>query len=171
MKYLKRWSVLVLLPLFSNSTPASTEYTFHSVFIYNFLKYIEWPPDAVATGERVIGVIGSSEATEALRKMATTKSVGNTRIVVKSFPSAAALTSCHVIFLTDSASDQLANITAKTNGKPVLLITEKPGLIEKGSGINFVTVGGKMAFELHQKQLKDAGLKVSGNLLKLAILI
>ena len=62
---------------------------------------------------------------------------------------AAALTNCHVIFLTGSASDQLANITAKTNGKPVLLITENPGLIEKGSGLHFVTVGGKTGFELH----------------------
>jgi hypothetical protein len=52
-----------------------------------------------------------------------------------------------------------------------LVITDKSGLGEKGSGINFKTVDNKLKFELNQKAIEASNLKVSGALSSMAILI
>ncbi len=48
--------------------PTGTDYTYYSVFIYNFLKHIEWQSYALTRSELVIGVVESTEATAALQK-------------------------------------------------------------------------------------------------------
>ncbi len=156
------------------STPAAYEgndYTYQAVFIYNFLKYAQWPASSLAEGEIVLGVVGSPQATEALQKTLAGKTVSGLKVAVKSFPSAAALTPCHAVFIALRASDQLPELVAKTKDKPVLLITEKPGLIHKGSCINFVTVDGKIGYEVHRQQLASSGVKLAAEVLKLAILV
>ena len=178
MKKIKSWvPVFLLLPLWSGSSLAgsnslsSSDYTYHSVFIYNFLKYVEWPAPAGAGSELVIAVVGSPDASATLQKLVAGKTAAGRKITVKSFTTAASLSSCQVVFLPTEASEQLAQVLAFAKEKAVLIITEKAGIGKKGSGINFVTVNNKIAFEVDRQQLQAAGLKVSSDLLKLAILI
>src|SRR4028119_2478204 len=63
-----------------------SDYKYHSVFIYNFIKYIQWPSSA-QSGDFVIGVLGSSGIIPELEKMASTKTVGSQKIVVRRFNS------------------------------------------------------------------------------------
>jgi hypothetical protein len=50
-----------------------------------------------------------------------------------------------------------------------LIITEKSGLAQKGSSINFIMQDNKWKFELNEAATQSAGLKVSRELSKLAI--
>jgi hypothetical protein len=52
-----------------------------------------------------------------------------------------------------------------------LIVTDKKGLAEKGSGINFKMEGNKLKFEMNQASIESANLKVSGQLTSMAILI
>jgi hypothetical protein len=52
-----------------------------------------------------------------------------------------------------------------------MVITEQAGLGAKGSDVNFVIKGGKLAFELNQAALAKHKLKASTELTRLAILI
>ena len=52
-----------------------------------------------------------------------------------------------------------------------LVITDKAGLGEKGSGINFKNVDNKLKFELNQRAVEASNLKVAGALSSMAILI
>ncbi|MCK4640786.1 MAG: YfiR family protein [Candidatus Marinimicrobia bacterium] len=45
------------------------------------------------------------------------------------------------------------------------------GFANEGVAINFVTVEGKIRFEINIRALESAGLRVSSQLLKLAILV
>ena len=158
MKKGKSWVLLLaLLPLWAGSSLAvsnslfSSEYTYHSVFIYNFLKYIEWPASAGAGSELVIGVVGSADASttsNTLQKLVAGKTAAGRKITVKSFTTTASLSSCQVVFLPNEASEQLAQVLAFANDKPILIITEKAGLGKKGSGINFINVNNTIAFEV-----------------------
>jgi hypothetical protein len=62
-------------------------------------------------------------------------------------------------------------VIAKVAGKPTMVITDKNGLGEKGSNINFKTVGGKLKFELNQAAFDKNKLKVSSQLVSMAIVI
>jgi ABC-type lipoprotein export system ATPase subunit len=68
-------------------------------------------------------------------------------------------------------SDQIAEVMEKINTQSILVVTEDPGLAQKGSDINFITKDGKLAFELNQASVNKQGLKVSIELTRLAILI
>ena len=74
-------------------------------------------------------------------------------------------------FIDRSKSGEFDAINTKMKGKGTLIITDKNGLGEKGSAINFKTVDNKLKFELNQKAIETSNLKVSGSLTSLAILI
>ncbi len=147
----------------------TADYKFHSIFIYNFTKYIQWPASH-QSGEFIIGVLGNSPAAaEELTKVTSNKMVGSQRIVIKVFKSAAEIGDCHILFLPSAGSSKFAEVQSKLKGKPTLVITEKSGLAQRGSGINFILQDNKWKFELNESATQSAGLKVSKELSQLAI--
>jgi hypothetical protein len=162
--------VMVLWHWPLSEAQAQQDYRFHSVFMYNFTKYIQWP-SSVQTGDFIIGVLGNSPIVKELEKMAENKTVGSQKISVKKFKSVADISPCQMLFIPSADSRDFESALEKLKGKPTLILTEKNGLGQKGSGINFVLVDGKWKFELNENATKDAGLKVSKELSRLAILI
>lgn len=160
---------LIILLLSANLKALAKDYTFHAVFVYNFTKYIEWPNGGA---EITIGVQGGDASLmQAFEKMAHNKSGTDRKFIIKAITKPEDAATCHVIFIPDSESDKLGAIVQKYTSTPKLIITEKEGLVKKGGIINFITVDGKLRFELNQAALDKAGLKVSSQLLSLAIVV
>lgn len=143
---------------------------YHSIFIYNFSKYVKWP-NAQNDGDFVIGVYGSSAIVDDLKVMATSKKVNGQNIRIEEFKSMEDVGSCHILYVAASESNKINQIVGITKGSPVLIVTDEPGLAQKGSVINFVEVGGKIKFELNQQTAESRGLKVSSSLTTLAIMV
>jgi YfiR/HmsC-like len=142
----------------------------YSMMVFNFTKYVQWP-DHDASGEFVIGVVGNADVYTTLTGWYGGKSRGTKTYVIKKFASAAEITDCHVLFIDKNKSNDFETINSKVKGKGTLVITDKNGLGEKGSAINFKTVDNKLKFELNQKAIEASNLKVSGALSSMAILI
>lgn len=159
---------VLLLFLFTNVSAQKEK--FQSLFIYNFSKYVKWPDDQ-PTDKFIIGVIGSPEMTRALQSMATNRKVNGADIIVKQFSSASEVRDCHILYISESASSKLDDVITSTGNNPVLIVSDTPGMAKKGSVINFIEEEGKIKFELNQKYAETRGLKVSGSLVSLAILV
>lgn len=161
---------IVLLALFSIAGTAvyAQNYQLHTVYIYSFIRYVQWPDD---NGDFVIGVLGDSPIIEHLEKMAASKKAGARNIVVKKFSGQSEISKTHILFISKSSSDVLPQIKDKSAANHTLLITEKEGMGMQGSAINFVERNSKLAFELNKSSVDDAGLKVSSELTRLAIII
>ena len=142
----------------------------HSMMVYNFTKYVQWP-DHSATGEFIIGVVGNTDIYNTLNGWYGGKPRGSKTYIIKKFNSAAEVTDCHVLYIDKSKSGEFDNVNDKLKGKGTLIITDKSGLGEKGSSINFKLVDNKLKFELNQKAIEASNLKVSGALSSMAILI
>ena len=142
----------------------------YSMMVFNFTKYVQWP-DHTASGEFVIGVIGNVDVYNTLNTWYGGKPRGTKTYVIKKFSNSSEVTDCHVVFIDKSKSGEFEAVNTKVSGKGTLVITDKNGLGAKGSGINFKTVDNKLKFELNQKALETANLKVSGALSSMAILI
>jgi hypothetical protein len=160
-------ALLITGSVFSQNRPIHEVY---SMMVFNFTKYVQWP-DHATTGEFVIGVVGNSDIYNTLQGWYGGKPRGSKTYVVKKFNSASEVTDCHVLYIDKSKSNEFDNVNSKVQGKGTLVITDKSGLGEKGSGINFKTVDNKLKFELNQKAIELSNLKVSGALSSLAILI
>ena len=169
-KFVKPLLVLCLaLTVSVNLLAQDRDYTYKAIFIYNFIKYIEWPGTKQSFK---IGILnGTPEMMAAFEKMIEKKSGEGQKLVLENYHSASAAGDCQLLFIPDNQSNILSEVSAKLSGKPTLIVTESDGLIKKGSGINFIIVDGKLRFELNRSTLKEADLKVSSNLLGLAILV
>lgn len=140
------------------------------MFIYNFTKYFEWPQN-YKEGNFVIGVLGNSSLLAELNTMASTKKVGNQSFEIKTFTNVGAITNCHMLIVAPEVSTPLSEIIAKIKKNSTLLITEKQGFAKQGAAINFVVQNNKPAFELNKSSVEKHDLKVSKDLLTLAILV
>jgi hypothetical protein len=162
--------VVGLVLLFSFNSANAQKEKFHSLFIYNFSKYVKWP-DGQQNSEFVIGVLGSADMVKTLESMAKSKTVNGNSIIVRNYKNASEVKDCQILYVSEEASSEINNVLARTSKRPVLIVSDKPGLAQKGSVINFVEQGGKIKFELNQKMAESRGLKVSGSLTSLAILV
>ncbi len=166
--------ILLSLVLLTSSTvvmPGDSEEAnakIKAIYIYNFTKYIEWPEN-YQEGSFVIGFIGSSSSllTE-LSKLATSKKAGNQSIEIKNISKVDDNTKYHIIFILSDNSAQLTEVIAKSKGKSTLIVTEKPGLAQKGAGINFIVEDNKQKIELNKENISKYKLKVAETLVKLS---
>jgi hypothetical protein len=142
----------------------SVNYKVHALFLYKFTQYIEWP---AANSSYVIGVVGNSPILEELQNLANTRK----NLVIKKLTATSDMSGCQLIFVSENSSNHLATISSKVSGKPVLIISETGSGAKKGAGINFVLIDDKMKFELNKGIIEHQGLKVSGDLVSLSIIV
>lgn len=142
----------------------------HSMLIFNFIKYIEWPANS-KSGEFIIAVYGDNNVYEQLNKLYGGKSIKGQSVKIISAKDEADLKNVHLIYLADNKSNNFDEVLSGSTGKPTLLITDKNGLGEKGANINFKTVDGKLKFEINESAFDKNSLKVSSQLVTMAIVI
>lgn len=173
MKNLKALLTLALVFVASFSSNAGGDrpvHEIHSMMIFNFIKYVQWP-GYDSSQDFIIGVIGDDNVYNTLNAWYDGKVRGDKKYAVKKFNNVNEITGCHIIYVGKSEGKSFDAINQKITGYPTLTVTDYPGLGEKGSAINFSTVNNKLAFELNQKTIDKANLKVSGQLTAMAILI
>ena len=162
--------VLFSVILLSSSFLQAQSYQLHSVFLYSFTRYVQWPEE-MNKGDFDILVYGDSPITPELKKMADLKKVGDRPIKIHSIKSTSEIRKCNILYVPADKSAQLADILTKVGAHSILVVTEQEGLGAKGSGINFITRDGKLAFEMNQAALTKQKLKASTELTRLAIVI
>jgi hypothetical protein len=167
---MKRFLLVVIFSAFSFINGVAQNYKMHTVFIFSFTRYIQWP-EAYNGGDFEILILGDSPIVDELRAMAQVKKVGDRVIKITKINTPSEIRKCNILFIPLTKSGQIAEILGKVTSQSILVVTEEPGLGAKGSNVNFITKDGKLAFELNQNAAVKQGLKVSNELSRLAILI
>lgn len=159
----------LLLIVFAFNAEAQVE-KLQAFFIYNFTKYIEWPLD-YQSGNFDILVLGSSSIDAHLKDIALSKKVGSQAIVTRKISSVGEISKCHIVFISKEKSGELQNVISRIGSNSTLIITEKDGLANMGSAINFVIVNDKQKFELNKRNVTKYGLKINNQIDALAIIV
>jgi len=76
----------------------ATDYKAYTLFIYNFMKYVEWP-EANSKGDFVLCVIGDSPINKELQALASTKKLKGRNIILKKCNSVEEATGSHLVFV------------------------------------------------------------------------
>ncbi len=154
---------LITIPLFSVLSQASSVSQAQSMFIYNFSRLIQWPSGSSA-GEFIIGVIGDNDVYSSLSSFVANKKVGTQAIVVKKFDDPQSISRCQILFVGDSKIGKFPEVISKIQGYNSLVITERRGMINSGSAIDFVLVEDKLKFVLNTDNAVKYNLIVSKSL-------
>ena len=158
-------ATLLMLFLCSLSLNAQNE-KFKALFLYNFIKNIEWPP-AYSQGDLIIGVLGTNPITKELETITSTQKAGNQTMKVKIFSSVEEIKTCHIIYVSPNKAGLIPQLLTKLNSNNTLIVSDNKGGIQQGAGINFILDGDKLKFEISKQRIEQKGLKVSASLLNL----
>jgi len=154
---------LILIPLFTGLSQVSSVSQAQSMFIYNFSRLIQWPAGSIS-GEFVIGVIGDNEVYNSLSSFVANKKVGAQSIVVKKFEDPQSISRCQILFVGDSKISKFQEVINRIQGFNSLVITEKRGMINSGSAIDFILVEDKLKFVMNTENAVKYSLTVSKSL-------
>jgi len=152
-----------------NSQP--TEYQIKAAFLFNFAKFVEWPPEAFggASSPLVIGILGDNPFHDDLTRIISHKAVDQHPLVVREYRSLEGLTNCHMLFISNSEKERLPEILALLKGSNVVSVGEMDQFTESGGMIKFALKENKIRFLINNEAAHRAGLKVSSKLLALAL--
>lgn len=171
------WLSAFLLALLAisatSSVQASTdiEYRVKTAFIYNFTKFIEWPPipDSNQTGRDFhIGILGANPFQDNMNTIIG-KPVGNRTVSVKHFRKwDDNIRYCDILYISESEEQQLPEILKRLRNLPVLTVGDTVSYAERGVMINFRNEDNKVRFEINLLAADQAGIKLSSRIIKLA---
>lgn len=153
------------------------EYKVKAAFLYNFIKFIEWPPTKLSDKDTInIGVIGENPYKNAFDPIKD-KRIEDKKIVIKFFKNLEELKNnrqidniikCHVLFVCGSEKKQFKEILGLVSEHNVLTVSDTNGFLESGGIINFLIEDQKVCFEINNYNAKQEKLNIRSQLLRLA---
>ena len=160
------WVSLCFLGLVAGFTLAGNpEYRIKAAFIYNFIKFVEWPEDH---GQELVLCIYGKDPFGKVIDSLEGKIVKGKMIRVQRIPENTPLPHCDILFLGAEEKDYLEEVLSLVSGKPILTIGETKDFLDEGGIIKFVLVKKKIRFEINNTQAEQSGPKLSSKLLRLA---
>lgn len=160
--------VFTLFLLAGSLHAQTTNYKTYSVFLYSFTKYIEWPQDA-REGDFVIAVVGNQKLLQEMQTAVAGRKAGAQTIKIVEAKAVTDVSRVHMVFISDMKSGATDDFVAHFKGKPVLVVTERDGLVKKGAGVSFLIADDNtLKFQLNEPALNEARLKASSAIMALA---
>jgi hypothetical protein len=145
-----------------------SEYAVKAAFLYNFAKFVEWPERTFldAADPIALCVLGENPFGTLLEDAVRDKTVNGRRIAVREAKTLSAAAGCHIVFL---ASGSLEEHLGALVGSPVLTVSDAESAVERGAIIGLKLEERRVRFEVNLNSAKKARLKLSSQLLKIAV--
>jgi hypothetical protein len=149
------------------------EYPLKLAFLYNFTKFIEWPPNSYrdAGASLMICIVGRDPFSPEIEGDLRTRIVGRHPVEVLTLRPTDKLSACHMVFVPVTEKDQAGKIVRDLRGSSTLTVGETEGFAALGGIINLTVEGNNIHFEVNQLAAQRAGLKISSKLLGLAKIV
>lgn len=162
-------AALVCAP--SLSPAPVSEQEVKAAFMFNFAKFVEWPPQTFSDSSSpfVVCSFGSNGVAEALKQGIEGKTVQNRTITVDVVTSASGAKACQVLYFDMTQTDHVAPLLHALEAAHVLTVGEMETFVDAGGIIGFVVRSNQLRFYINNAEAKKAGLKISSKLLTLAI--
>ena len=167
--------LVALVLLCSNKPPlvqdndSASESTVKALFLYNFTKHIEWPASVMNSSRFLIGTYGENDVKDKLNTVMKGRRIFDKPVEIRQVTGIDDIAGLHILYIGKSQSASIDKIVQQFGDKGILIITEEKSSGAKGSGINLLRKGENLRFEINEPALKKAGLKVSNQLIGLAI--
>ncbi len=189
------WATLLGQTSVSGATPRS-KYETKAGYLLNFAEFIEWPAGAFPSAKSpiILGVVGKDPFGPELDKLRG-KTVNGRMLEIKRFKGAlefrgeatpgrrqedltakqakkiAEMKSCHILFVTSSEKNFLAQTLKPFRGASILTVGETDSFAREGGIITFVDNDNNVQLEINLAAAEQARLKISSKLLSLAKVI
>lgn len=146
------------------------EYRIHAAFIYNFLKFVQWPQTHSPVPAANICITGDRNFASYLRNLQ------NPAVNVLSLETTDDMLSCHILFISNAEAQQTDSIISHMGHHAILSISEASNFANNGGIIEIVRIdkriglfsSGKLNLRINLKTAASTGLTIDARLLQIA---
>jgi len=157
-------TILMISFLFISSLVLGQMTNYKSLYLYNFIKRIEWPVES-AEQDFVIIIMGDNETASAVEQIAITKKAGERDIVVLNMKEAAEIESADLIYVAYSKRKYIEELVRWIGDQPILLVSDYKNA--KLTDINLVETSDGLEFIIRPEKIRAKDLKLSDMLILL----
>jgi len=148
------------------------EATLKAAFLYNFVKFAEWPAEVWAPNIPVTLCVLGDEAVQAeLERSVKGHSISGHSLNVIRVTSDGPLRSCHLLYVTGLDRRRLAQLIALVRDAPVFTVGDFEAFASLGGVSQLFIENGKVRFAINPTSAQRARLRLSSKLLALAKLL
>jgi hypothetical protein len=149
------------------------EYQLKAAFLFNFAKFVDWPPGAFPTAASpfVVCILGQDPFGTDLDDALRGKTIADRSIVIRRCQSDADARGCQIVFVSRMERRRISEILQGLRGVNVLLVGESEGFAAGGGAIEFVLDQDRIRFRINPGAASRAGLTISSKLLALATIV
>jgi hypothetical protein len=152
-----------------DESAAALERSVKAAFVFKFAGFVEWPAQALPPEAAIrIGVMGEETIVREINEAASSRTVEGRRVLAKRIEPGDSLEGVHILFMREPAFRRLADEVADLKPEAMLIVTESPGALERGSIVNFAVDDGRVRFDLSLEAAERRGLKLSSRLITVA---
>ncbi len=144
-----------------------------AAFLYNFVKFTDWPSRALAPGQKLLLCIAGDDAVaDALQHTIKTHAVGGHEIAAYALSADdGRLSSCHLLYISGLEPKRLTQLLEGLKGAAVFTVGDGNGFAESGGVAQLILENDRMRFAINVSAAERARLQLSSRLLSLAQLI
>lgn len=150
------------------SDVASLVAAIEATYLYKFAAYVDWPAGTFANATDPLGlcVVGDPTFADLVTRAAQGTKAGMHAIIVHGLTTAEPGAPCQIMYLAAAAAPALIG---EVRGRPVLTVTGAPAASSSKGIINFAIENNHVRFEIDNQAALADHLKLSSQLLALAI--
>lgn len=161
---------LLLVPPLRAQTPVAAEYRAKANYLANFPSFVEWPTEALPSGNApfLVCVFGEFSFGTSLAEITRGTTVHDRRLEIRWVRKAQELAACQILFVSRSEQKRYNQALDAVRGKVVLTVGETPEFLDAGGILSFSGQQGTIQFDVNLGAANKAHLKISSRLLALA---
>jgi hypothetical protein len=173
MALLTRWPLCLLLigasiPAYGDSL-AAEEYQVKAAFLFNFAKFVEWPPEALAAGDPIgICIVGNDAFAAVVKETVAGKKASSHGFVVRSVSTLPKDGRCHMLFVSNTERARQSAILHGMEMLYVLSIGESDDFIASGGVINLTLKDARIGLQVSPQAAARLKVRISSKLLTLS---
>jgi YfiR/HmsC-like len=150
-----------------------TEYQLKAAFLFNFAKFVDWPPSSFAGPQApfTICIFGNDPFGQAVDSTLKGQSIRGRAVNIRRIQEVTQLRHCQIAFVGASEQHHVHEIVQSLRGASVLLVGESRGFAAEGGAIQFQMEDNRVRFSINPDAAERARLRVSSKLLSLATIV
>jgi YfiR/HmsC-like len=161
-------AVLMLLPGRAVVQPLR-EPDLKAAFVAKVPQFVEWPSSP--GGVIDLCVTASEEFSAALRTFVDGDVANERGMVVREISPLESIEGCDLLFISGTGAQEGRALLAAAGSLPILTVGDSLTVMDDGGMIGLRMVDGQVRFEVNPDAAANAGLRISAQLLRLALAI
>ena len=152
----------------------SKESPLKAVLLFRLTQFVEWPTNRFDSPESpvIIGILGRDPFGDSLRIAIRGETARNRPITLRQLQRTEDAKSCHVVFISESESRRVREITSALAGNSVLTVSDMENFVRVGGGmVRFYTEQNRVNLQINNEAAKAAGLTLDSRLLRMSQVI